>query len=125
MTVRRTDQGSVRMPEREFEAILVRAAEEGAKRALAEARGQGGCSRHPRPAFAGGVHALRSTHGGADVGADDHHGRDAGAPRRDCDQAQDLRRQSLAEPFVLIDRGGSVRLNGLRAGWRSSATVQI
>ena len=36
MTVRRTDQGSVRMPEREFEAILARAAEEGAKRALAD-----------------------------------------------------------------------------------------
>ena len=35
MTVRRNDQGHVRIPEREFEAILARAAEEGAKRALA------------------------------------------------------------------------------------------
>ena len=32
----RYDQGSVRMPEREFEAILERAAEEGARRALAD-----------------------------------------------------------------------------------------
>jgi hypothetical protein len=36
MTVRRNDQGHVRMPEPEFEAILSRAAEEGAKRALAD-----------------------------------------------------------------------------------------
>ena len=36
MTVRRSDQGHVRMPEPEFEAILARAAEEGAKRALAD-----------------------------------------------------------------------------------------
>lgn len=36
MTVRRNDQGHVRMPEPEFEAILARAAEEGAKRALAD-----------------------------------------------------------------------------------------
>ncbi len=36
MTVRRNDQGYVRMPEPEFEAILARAAEEGAKRALAD-----------------------------------------------------------------------------------------
>lgn len=36
MTVRRNDQGHVRMPEPEFEAILARAAEEGARRALAD-----------------------------------------------------------------------------------------
>jgi len=36
MTVRRNDQGHVRMPEPEFEAILTRAADEGAKRALAD-----------------------------------------------------------------------------------------
>ena len=36
MTPRRSDQGYVRMPDAEFEAILTRAAEEGAKRALAD-----------------------------------------------------------------------------------------
>jgi hypothetical protein len=36
MTPPRSDQGFVRMPEDEFEAILARAAEEGAKRALAD-----------------------------------------------------------------------------------------
>ncbi len=36
MTPLRSDQGFVRMPEAEFEAILTRAAEEGAKRALAD-----------------------------------------------------------------------------------------
>jgi len=35
MTPRRSDQTFVRMPDAEFEAILTRAAEEGAKRALA------------------------------------------------------------------------------------------
>ena len=36
MTPRRSDTGFVRMPDAEFEAILTRAAEEGAKRALAD-----------------------------------------------------------------------------------------
>ena len=36
MTPPRSDQGFVRMPDAEFEAILTRAAEEGAKRALAD-----------------------------------------------------------------------------------------
>jgi hypothetical protein len=36
MTVRRNDQGFVRVPEGEFETILARAAEEGAKRALSD-----------------------------------------------------------------------------------------
>jgi hypothetical protein len=36
MTVRRNDQGFVRVPESEFETILARAAEEGAKRALSD-----------------------------------------------------------------------------------------
>jgi len=36
MTPRRSDQAFVRMPDAEFEAILTRAAEEGAKRALAD-----------------------------------------------------------------------------------------
>ena len=36
MTPRRSDHGFVRMPDAEFEAILTRAAEEGAKRALAD-----------------------------------------------------------------------------------------
>lgn len=36
MTPPRSDQGFVRMPDSEFEAILARAAEEGAKRALAD-----------------------------------------------------------------------------------------
>lgn len=36
MTVRRNDQGHVRMPEPELEAILARAAEKGAKRAPAD-----------------------------------------------------------------------------------------
>ena len=36
MQVRRSDQGHFRIPEPEFEAILARAAEEGAKRALAD-----------------------------------------------------------------------------------------
>ena len=36
MTPPRSDQGFVRMPDAEFEAMLTRAAEEGAKRALAD-----------------------------------------------------------------------------------------
>ena len=36
MTPPRSDQGFVRMPDTEFEAMLARAAEEGAKRALAD-----------------------------------------------------------------------------------------
>jgi len=36
MTPSRSDQGFVRMPDAEFEAILTRAAEKGAKRALAD-----------------------------------------------------------------------------------------
>ena len=36
MTPPRSDQGFVRIPELEFEAMLARAAEEGAKRALAD-----------------------------------------------------------------------------------------
>lgn len=36
MTVRRNDQGHVRMPEPEFEAIFARAAEEGARRELVD-----------------------------------------------------------------------------------------
>ena len=35
MTPPRSDQGFVRMPDTEFEAMLARAAEKGAKRALA------------------------------------------------------------------------------------------
>ena len=37
MTPPQSDQGFVRMPDAEFEAILARAAEEGAKRALGDA----------------------------------------------------------------------------------------
>ncbi len=37
MTPPDTDEGFVRMPDHEFEAILARAAEEGARRALADA----------------------------------------------------------------------------------------
>ena len=36
MTPPRTDQGLIRMPQGEFEEVLARAAEEGAKRALAD-----------------------------------------------------------------------------------------
>lgn len=42
MTPPRSDQGFVRMPDAEFEAILTRAAEEGAKRALADVGLDGG-----------------------------------------------------------------------------------
>jgi hypothetical protein len=45
------------MPEHEFEAILARAAEEGAKRARrCPARGRRGRARHPRPAFDAAPH---------------------------------------------------------------------
>jgi hypothetical protein len=37
MTPRRSGDGHVRMPDAEFEALMARAAEEGAKRALADA----------------------------------------------------------------------------------------
>ena len=52
MTPPRSDQGFVRMPDAEFEAMLARAAEKGAKRALA--------APAPRAGHAGGAKRERA-----------------------------------------------------------------
>ena len=78
MTVRRNDQGHVRMPEPEFEAILARAAEEGAKRALADV---GLKTRRPRWISVTCARtwnaSARAAYGGADLGAGGHNRRAA------------------------------------------------
>jgi hypothetical protein len=104
MTPPRSDQGFVRMPDAEFEAILTRAAEEGAKRALADVgpRRRRGRARHPRPALLARLHPAGASHRHADRRLHDHHRRHAGAPRRHRDQAEDLRRRSIAEPHPHI-----------------------
>jgi len=56
MTVRRNDQGHVRMPEPEFEAILTHAAEREACAGRCRARRRRGRARHPRSALARRLH---------------------------------------------------------------------
>ena len=73
MTICRNDQGHVRTPEPEFEAILARAAEEGAKRALADVGLEGKEAaldvRDLRSLVE--MHPACSSHGGPDHGADE------------------------------------------------------
>ena len=100
MTPPRSDQGFVRIPDAEFEAMLARAAEKGAKRALADV----GLDGEEAALDIRDLRSLRrllirlvAPHRYADRRAHDHHRRDAGTAGRGCDQAEDLRRRSVAD----------------------------
>ena len=97
-------EGFVRMPDAEFEAILTRAAEKGAKRALADVGVDGDeAARFPRSALAARLHPVGAPDGHADRGPDDHDGRDDGTARGHRQQAEDLRWQPAAAPIPFID----------------------
>ena len=55
MSPHRSGQGHVRMPDAEFEALLARAAEEGARRALADVGLDGKASRRARSSVNVGI----------------------------------------------------------------------
>ncbi len=91
MTPSRSDQGFVRMPDAEFEAILTRAAEKGAKRALADV----GLDGEDAALDVHGLRTLSTAFASSaaprpDRWEHDHHSVHARAARRPCHQAEDV-----------------------------------
>ena len=98
MTPPRHDGGAVRLSDHDLEAMLERAAEEGARRALSDV-GLGGkdavLTIHDMQ-LAPGVHPVRATHRGADRGARHHRRRADRAAHRHRHEAAVVR----AEPLI-------------------------
>ena len=96
MTPSHHERSAVRLSDSDLEAMLERAAEEGARRALSDV-GLGGkdavLTIHDMQ-LAPGVHPVRAADRGADRGARHHHRRADRAPHRDRDEAALVR----AEP---------------------------
>ena len=110
MTPPRHDGGAVRLSDHELEAMLARAAEEGARRALSDV-GLGGkdavLTIHDMRSLLG-VHPVRPPHRGADRRARHHHRRADRAPDRHRHEAALVR----AEPVIRACACAPLRMSG-------------